>query len=84
MSKRAEDAAIKTYPEQTKEHGVARFFFSDGYEQAEKDIIALIESRVGEIIGDAQPRPVLRAELTGLISKIKEDDRERQSEEHDA
>ena len=43
-----------------------------GYEQAEKDIISLIESRIGEIMGDAQPAPVLRIELRELINKIKE------------
>ena len=41
------------------------------YEQAEKDILALIESRLSEIIGDAQPKPALRAELEELINKIK-------------
>lgn len=47
--------------------------FEDGYEQAEKDIIFLIESRIGEILGDAQPAPVLRAELRELIKQIKEE-----------
>lgn len=46
--------------------------YIQGYMQAEKDIIALIESRIGEILGDAQPAPVLRAELRELIDKIKE------------
>jgi hypothetical protein len=37
-----------------------------------KDVIlALIESRLSEIIGDAQPKPDLRAELEELINKIK-------------
>ncbi|MBQ6958152.1 MAG: hypothetical protein IJP77_06305 [Bacteroidales bacterium] len=43
-----------------------------GYEQAEKDIIDLIESRIGKILGDAQPTPILRYELQDLIKKIKE------------
>lgn len=47
-------------------------FYNDGYEQAERDIIALIESRLSEIIGDAQPKPALRAELEELIKRIKE------------
>ena len=34
-------------------------------------ILALIESRLSEIIGDAQPNPALRAELQELINKIK-------------
>lgn len=41
--------------------------------QKEK-IITLIQSRIGEILGDAQPKPALRAELEELIEKIKEDE----------
>ena len=52
--------------------GVLRNAAQKGYEQAEKDIISLIESRIGEILGDAQPAPVLRIELRELINKIKE------------
>lgn len=47
-------------------------FYNDGYEQAEKDILATIESRISEILGDAQPKPILRAELEELIKRIKE------------
>lgn len=43
-----------------------------GYEQAEKDIISIIESRISEILGDAQPAPVLRTELRELNNKIEE------------
>lgn len=50
------------------------FFYGKGYEQAEKDIIALIESIIEGIIGDAQPKPILRAELQELITKIKNED----------
>ena len=46
--------------------------FIKGYEQAEKDIIALIESHITKILGDAQPKPALRAELQELIKRIKE------------
>lgn len=46
--------------------------YHKGYEQAKKDILAIIESRLSEIIGDAQPRPILRAELQELINRIKE------------
>ena len=49
----------------------SRCLFQEGYEQAEKDIISLIESRISEILGDAQPNPVLRMELQGIIDKIK-------------
>lgn len=86
MSKRAEQAALKAYPkiatvpkmvnveDGTIYDGNAskRKYFMQGYEQAEKDIISLIESRISEILGDAQPAPVLRAELRELINKIKE------------
>lgn len=51
----------------------ARKRFIEGYEQAEEDILALIEYRLSEIIGDAQPKPALRAELKELITRIKED-----------
>ena len=51
----------------------ARKRFIEGYEQAEKDILSIIESRISEIIGDAQPKPALRAELEELIKRIKDD-----------
>ena len=49
----------------------ARKRFIEGYEAAEKDIIEMIWWRISEIIGDAQPKPALRAELEELITKIK-------------
>ena len=87
MSKRAEEAALKAYPlkDYTKEPNyihtcdtkmldeVYRDVFKLGYKLAEKDIISIIESRIAEILGDAQPNPILRAELRELIEKIKED-----------
>ena len=55
-----------------KDHNAyARQIFREGYEQAEENIISIIESRISEIIGDAQPAPVLRAELRELIEQIK-------------
>ena len=51
----------------------ARKRFIEGYEQAEKDILSIIESRISEVIGDAQPRPALRAELEELIKRIKDE-----------
>ena len=36
-----------------------------------QDIVNLIESRLAELIGDAQPTPILRAELNELLNKIK-------------
>lgn len=76
-SKRAEEAALKAYPRsdfQSVETSrkTKRKCFIGGYEQAEQDIISLIESRIAEIMGDAQPAPVLRIELRELINKIKE------------
>ena len=77
MRKRAEERALEAIPS-----GVfisetflsfCRGTYINGYEQAEKDIIAIIESRISEIIGDAQPRPALRAELEELINRIKDD-----------
>lgn len=81
---RASEAARKAYPVQGEWVGnqygewdcdknqELRKAFLQGYEQADENIIALIESRIGEILGDAQPAPVLRAELRGLIKIIKE------------
>ena len=46
--------------------------YINGYEQAEEDIIAIIESRIAEILGDAQPKPTIRIELKELITRIKE------------
>ena len=57
-----------------REHPKGLYYtcFVDGYRQAEKDIITLIESRLSELFGDAQPTPILRYELQDLIKKIKE------------
>ena len=41
-----------------------------GYIGAQQYFIALIQSRIDEILGDAQPKPALRAELQELIKKI--------------
>lgn len=87
MSKRAIEAATNAYP---KEEGKIwnsafgtfefdktapeRTAYQQGYEQAEKDIITLIESRLSELLGDAQPTPILRYELQDLIKKIKEEE----------
>lgn len=45
-------------------------FIERGYRLAQTDIIIMIESRISEILGDAQPAPVLRMELQGIIDKI--------------
>lgn len=74
---KAELAAYKAYPYETGTKGLicknSRQIFIRGYKQAEKDIITLIESRLSELFGDAQPTPILRYELQDLIKKIKED-----------
>ena len=57
---------VNTYP---------RCLFQEAYEQAEKDILSIIQSRLEEIPGDAQPRPILRAELQELMIKIMEEEK---------
>ena len=79
---RAEELALAAYPEKdaTNKKGTGHYdpnyqrrkAFQQGYEQAEKNIISLIESRISEILGDAQPAPVLRTELRELNNKIEE------------
>ena len=74
----AEKRALEAYPQdEDRELNFRRtnyrIAYERGYMQAEKDVIAIIESRISEIIGDAQPRPVLRAELQELIKRIKEE-----------
>ena len=85
MSKRAEKAALKAYPVNMQYSTVydcvydlaqiERKKFLKVYEQAEKDILSIIQSRLEEIPGDAQPRPILRAELQELMIKIMEEDK---------
>lgn len=79
----AEKRALEAYPDlepPTFDEMYPRILFTrnternayiHGYEKAEKDIISTIESRLSEIIGDAQPKPVIRAELEDLIKDIK-------------
>ena len=77
---RAEKLALEIFPKNSLEflrtgrdfNGYRRQGFIKGYEKAEKDIIAIIESNISEIVGDAQPRPALRAELQELIEQIKD------------
>ena len=45
----------------------------EGYKHGIEDAVRVLESRLSDILGDAQPAPVLRAELRELISKIKEE-----------
>lgn len=68
MSK-AEERALEAYD--TNIPAPIRIAYRDGYEQAEKDIIEMIWWRISEIIGDAQPKPVLRIELQELMTRIK-------------
>lgn len=84
MSK-AEERAFEAYPEQdmlrapnthkSQLNKERRRIYRQGYHQAEKDILAIIESRISEIIGDAQPKPILRLELKGLIKRIKDENK---------
>jgi len=71
---RAQHVALMAFP--ADYHIRDRVIFRFGYERAEKDIIGIIESRIGEILGDAQPNPILRIELQELIDKITKDDTE--------
>lgn len=76
MSKRAEDKALEyekslDYYHYTSDNPSVAY--QKGYEQAERNILSLIESRLSELLGDAQPTPILRYELLGLVKKIKED-----------
>ena len=76
MSKRAEQEAqeyeksLDYYHYTSDNPSVA---YQKGYEQAERNILSLIESRLSELLGDAQPTPILRYELLDLVKKIKED-----------
>ena len=74
---RAEETALKAYPKSTGVRELkglsARPVYAAVYEQAKKEIIAIIESRISELLGDAQPNPTLRYELQDLIKKIKEE-----------
>ena len=79
MSKIAIEKAYDAYPlnesnRYNNEWNAKRVGYQKGYEQAEKDIITLIESRLSELFGDAQPTPILRYELQDLIKKIKEEE----------
>lgn len=75
---RAEKRAEVAYPDYpTVDGGYVtqrrpRKVFVQGYKQAENDIISIIGIRISEIIGDAQPKPALRAELEELIKRIKQ------------
>ena len=62
---KAEQRALDAYDTNTP--APIRIAYRDGYEQAENDIISIIGIRLSEIIGDAQPKPVLRAELEEFI-----------------
>lgn len=71
---KAEEAALEAYPNESfideSYADMARSFYEEGYEQAQQDIIVIVQSRIDEILGDAQPAPILRIELKELIKKI--------------
>lgn len=74
-----EEAAREYAKEYTKNEGNGgddweddiQITFKAGAEWKKDEILKLIETRISEIIGDAQPNPVLRIELQGIIDKIK-------------
>lgn len=80
VTSKAQERAWEAYPDYPSWDGgyitqrKLRSLYIKGYEQAEKDIVSLIQSRLNEIIGDAQPRPILRVELQGLIKRIMEEE----------
>lgn len=82
---KAEEAGLKVYPpqfssgkrfakrvqgEMVDTHRPIRTIFMRGYGQSKQDTIAIIQSRIDKILGDAQPAPILRMELQELIKKI--------------
>lgn len=84
MSKRAEQRALEAVPPRYRKSKdgttkidsalPVRKFYIRAYEQAEKDILSIIQTKLNEIQGDAQPRPVLRMELQEIINKIENGD----------
>lgn len=70
LYQRAYEQAEKEFAEAIKTAEDHAYFA--GSESMREKVISLIESRIGEILGDAQPAPVLRTELRELINKIKE------------
>lgn len=72
ISQKADEFAQREYMSDSYERDALSKGYYWGYKEAEKGIISLIESRIEEILGDAQPAPVLRAELREMIDKIKE------------
>jgi hypothetical protein len=49
--------------------------FKAGAEWQMEQVVTLIESRLAELIGDAQPTPILRTELQEIIQRIKEEEK---------
>lgn len=43
----------------------------EGRRLEREDVLSLIESRLSQIMGDAQPKPILRAELYDLLVQVK-------------
>ena len=52
---------------------VADKSYKIGWRDCKEQMLNIIESRISEIIGDAQPKPAMRIELEELITKIKEE-----------
>lgn len=71
---RLEEAADKYAERLTTEpylQVVHKTDFIAGAKWQKDKVLKLIEIRISEIIGDAQPNSVLRIELQGIIDKIK-------------
>jgi len=76
MSKRAEQAAKKAYVHFTAENiddvFKAQYFFQEGYERAEKDIIHMVKTWLSEIhrVCDITDENGYRIELRNLIASF--------------
>jgi hypothetical protein len=72
ISQRADEFAEREYTYDSYERGALSKGYYWGYKDAVKDVITLIKSRLSELLGDAQPTPILRHELQDLLNQIKE------------
>jgi len=52
---------------------IAEKSYKIGWRDCKEKVIGIIEGRIAEILGDAQPAPILRYELQDIIKRIKED-----------
>ena len=70
MSERAEDAALKAYPDNGSDNWMVAPFFQEGYEQAEKDILPAAKALVDAVERYAMGK-CLRSELLIKMNELK-------------